>query len=205
MSELSPGTHPSHVTKVVRSLRGGNIKLTAAVSGEERVDIWGQLEGSGNPLYPPRDPDKSVAKHGGVDGYKNSPARQLFHHITVGQYLSFAKQAREYFELPSPLYKGTAKSWEWAVGMAEEKLGKITGHGSDSTVCYAQAGWCKLEWLDDHQELKSEGLPTIELPRRFQIVRVVRSQLDEVRSVEPLVVCDSSPSAYPDIQQLCKR
>lgn len=84
--------HPSHITEVVPSLRGGSIKLTAAVS--EVVDVWGQVEGVGNPLYPPRDPDKSMAKHGGVDGYRNSPARGLFYHITVGQYLAFSMRAR---------------------------------------------------------------------------------------------------------------
>lgn len=172
MSELSPGIHPHHVTKVVRSLRGGSIKLTAAVSDEAQVDIWGQLDGAGPPLYPPRDPDKSIAKHGGVEGYKNSPARQLFHHITVGQYLAFGKQAREYFDKPPALYTGAAKGRENAIGMAEGKLGKIIEHSSNNAVRYAQAGWCKLEWLDDHQEAKCEGRPTISLPGRFQIVKV---------------------------------
>ena len=84
---LRPGLHPHHFTEVVKSLRGGTIKLTAAMS--ETIDIWGQIEGKGNPLYPPRNPDKSVAKYGGVEGYKNSPDRGLFYHITIGQYLGF--------------------------------------------------------------------------------------------------------------------
>ena len=99
LSRLRPGLHPSHVTEVATSLRGGSIKLTAAVS--ESVDIWGQVEGGGNPIYPPRDPDRSVAKHGGVEGYKNSPARDLLHHITIGQYLAFSVRARNYFCLPN--------------------------------------------------------------------------------------------------------
>ena len=106
LSALCPGIHPSHVTAVVKSLRGDMIKLTAAVSKDwndtvVRVDIWGQLGGGGNPLYPPRDPDKSVAKYGGVEGYKNSPTRGLLHHITPGQYLSFSMRARNYFFLPN--------------------------------------------------------------------------------------------------------
>lgn len=97
--QLQPGLHPSHVTQTIPSLRGGSIKLTAAVA--EGVDIWGQLEGSGTPLYPPRDPDKSVAKYGGVEGYKNSPARGLFHYISLGQYLLFATRARAFFAHPT--------------------------------------------------------------------------------------------------------
>lgn len=103
---LKPGLHPNHVTETVNSLRGGVIKLTAAVSKSDSnssvyVDIWGQVNGKGNPLYPPRDPDKSVAKHGGVEAYKNSPARGLFHHITIGQYLAFSLRARRHFSVPA--------------------------------------------------------------------------------------------------------
>ena len=100
-SGLQPGIHPTHVTQEVESLQGGTIKLTAAVYndlGDTQVDIWGNIDG-GNPIYPPRDPDKSVAKHGGVDGYKNSPARGLFHHITLAQYLSFQERAKKHFLL----------------------------------------------------------------------------------------------------------
>lgn len=99
---LLPGLHPTHVTEIVRSVRGCNIKLTASVSqnwceDSPWIDVWGQLEGSGNPLYPPRDPDKSIAKYGGVEGYKNSPARGLFHYITLGQYLSLRVRALNHF------------------------------------------------------------------------------------------------------------
>lgn len=99
---MRPGIHPAHVTETVTSLRGGAIKLTAAVSkgweaAHVNVDIWGQLNGAGNPLYLPRDPDKSVAKYGGVDGYLKSPARGLLHHITIGQYLGFMMRARKHF------------------------------------------------------------------------------------------------------------
>lgn len=97
--QLQPGLHPSHVTQTIPSLRGDSIKLTAAVS--EGVDIWGQLEGTGRPIYPPRNPDKSVAKYGGVEGYKNSPERELFHYITLGQYLVFATRARDHFASPT--------------------------------------------------------------------------------------------------------
>jgi hypothetical protein len=59
----------------------------------------GHVEGVGSPLYPPRNPDKSVAKYGGVEGYKKSPERGLFHHITIGQYLGFSIRARKYFDV----------------------------------------------------------------------------------------------------------
>lgn len=103
---LKPGLHPHHVTEIVNSLRGGTIKLTADVSKSDNdssmcVDIWGQVNEGGNPLYPPRDPDKSVAKHGGVEAYKNSPARGLFYHITIGQYLAFSLRARRHFSVPA--------------------------------------------------------------------------------------------------------
>jgi len=102
LSRLLPGTHPAHVTKLVRSLQGGVIKLTAAVSDE--VDVWGQIGGRGNPLYLPRNSDKSIVRFGGVAGYLNSPERGLLHHITVGQYLAFVQSAILYF---SPNVKRT--------------------------------------------------------------------------------------------------
>lgn len=93
---LQPGVHPYHVTLTVPSLQGGTIRLTAAVCGDT-VDIWGQIEGKGNPLYPPRNPDKSIAKYGGIEGYLKSPDRGLFHHIRISQYLSLVMRAKNYF------------------------------------------------------------------------------------------------------------
>lgn len=78
------------------------------------------------------------------------------------------------------LFEATASNWDYAVKMAEGKLGKITGHGSDNTVHYSQAGWCKLEWLSSYQEARATDLPTIALPSRFQIVKAN----DEMRDGE---------------------
>jgi len=108
LSRLRPGMHPAHVTKFVRSRQGGVIKLTAAVSDE--VDVWGQIGGQGRPLCLPRNPDKSIARFGGVAGYLNSPERGLLHHITTGQYLSFVQSAILYFSQNSKLSNTPARA-----------------------------------------------------------------------------------------------
>ena len=69
------------------------------------------------------------------------------------------------------LFQASASSWDYAIQMASVILGRINGRGSDCTVHYANAGWCKLEWLDSHQEARAPGLPTINLPCRFCIVK----------------------------------
>ena len=77
----------------VPSLQGGFIRLTATV---DSIDIWGQLQDGGNPLYPPRNLDKSLEKYGGsVEEYKQSPDRELFHYITIGQYISLIMRVRK--------------------------------------------------------------------------------------------------------------
>lgn len=96
--------HSAPYTEVLKSLQGGVLQLKAIVFREPsnmalQVDIWGRV-GNENPIYPPRDPDKSIAKHGGVEGYKKSPARGLFHHITIGQYLAFRMRAENHFLAP---------------------------------------------------------------------------------------------------------
>ena len=94
---IKRGMHPNHCVQTIKSIRGFDITLTAAVypesNGKSEVDIWGRVN-NGNPLRPPRNPDKSSAeKCGGVEAYLKSPTRELFYHITLGQYLGFKLRA----------------------------------------------------------------------------------------------------------------
>jgi hypothetical protein len=90
-----------HYKETVLTLHGQEMQLTACVHMEPwdkfpRVDTWGRVEGKGNPIYPPRNPDKSIAKYGGIKNYLESKERELFYHISIGQYLAFNQRATEH-------------------------------------------------------------------------------------------------------------
>jgi hypothetical protein len=100
MSELKLENPPHQCTQTVKSLQGGEIKLTAVLFHDFRdknptVDVWGNT--NGQTLYPPRDPEKNVIKkYGSVAEYQKSPDRGLFHYITIGQYLAFKLKAGKF-------------------------------------------------------------------------------------------------------------
>ncbi len=89
--------------ETLKTLRGKEIVLTAAPCTDicgfiVGVDIWGRIEGKGNPIYPPRFPTKSIKEFGSVENYKNSPKRELFYHCSHGQLLAFKIRALNYFK-----------------------------------------------------------------------------------------------------------
>jgi hypothetical protein len=88
-------------TETLLTVRGESITLKAVSAWTfthrvPEVHVWGRI-GQGRNLFLPNDPDRSVDKHGGVEGYKNSPARELLHHITPGQFLAFSVRAIQHF------------------------------------------------------------------------------------------------------------
>ncbi len=68
------------------------------------------------------------------------------------------------------LVEGKERSWDWAIASAQQKLGKIIGRRG-ILVEYADAGWCELEWLEPPDTARCEGLPSIDLPTKYRIVK----------------------------------
>lgn len=70
-------------------------------AGKIEVDVWGRLEGNRRPIYPPRNQHKSIAEHGGVDGYRRylqtKEGGQLFFYVPLSAFLSFSERARQAF------------------------------------------------------------------------------------------------------------
>jgi hypothetical protein len=98
---IKPFNFMPHYKETVSTLHGQEMQLTACVHMEPwdkflRVDTWGRVEGKGRPLYPPRFTDKSIARFGGIKGYLESKERELFYHISIGQYLAFNQRAIEH-------------------------------------------------------------------------------------------------------------
>lgn len=68
-------------------------------------------------------------------------------------------------------FKGKATCYERADELTQSKLGNVQGSRSDGLILFAAAGWCKLQWLSDHEQAVADGMPSIALPTSFQIVK----------------------------------
>ena len=116
----------------------------------------------------------TIRAHGSINGSLIGSASKRIVNQLLAQYPEVAGALKNNKQecLSERLFEGIAPTMEYALDIATGELGSITGHHADSTIVhYAKAGWCKLKWLEDHEEVKAAGMHTISLPRKFVIIK----------------------------------
>lgn len=70
-----------------------------------------------------------------------------------------------------PAFEGTSSNYDYAIQIAETKLGKVVGRRSDGAVRFKKhQEWHILQWTQPYDEAKTNGLPTSSPSRTFRIV-----------------------------------